>query len=172
VDLMGGGQEEHLLTNVSRALWRGTSLEPVEAVTQAVAEDIPVGPVVVVCLLRGGEPDRARDFARQHPFDLDHDTWLSPLVWACAAEAALELGDETTARRAYELLAPYAGRAATAGAHCAMGPVDAFLALAAATVGDGPRASAHADAALRLVEQWEIPLVGTWLRGRRLAHGF
>jgi hypothetical protein len=172
VDLMGSGPEEHLLTNVSRALWRGSSLELVPAVSQAVADGIPISPLVAVCMLRGGEVDRARDFARQHPFDLDHDTWLSPLVWACAAEAALELDDPTTARRVYELLAPYAGRAATAGAHCAMGPVDAFLALAAAATGDTPRASLHADAALQLVEDWELPLVEEWLRGRRLAHGF
>jgi hypothetical protein len=116
--------------------------------------------------------ERARSFAQQHPVDVEHDTWLSPLVWACAAEAALALGDGVLARRAYDLLSPYAGRVACAGAHCAMGPVDAFLALAAAATGDTAAAAGHADRALELTVDWEIPLVGRWLRGLREQHKF
>jgi hypothetical protein len=36
VDLMGGGESEHLLTAVSPARWRGTSLDVLDALTEAV----------------------------------------------------------------------------------------------------------------------------------------
>ena len=58
------------------------------------------------------------------------------LNWGSAAEAALGLGDQAAAAAAYAVLAPYAGRTVCAGSGNAMGPVDAFLAHAAAVVGD------------------------------------
>jgi DNA-binding SARP family transcriptional activator len=172
MDLMGNGADEHLLTLVSLGLWRGTSLDVVDGLAEAIAEGVQLGPLAVVCLLRAGEVDRARRFAEEHPFGLEDDTWMSPLLWACAAEASLGLGDVATGARAYELLAPYAGRVASAGAHCAMGPVDAFLALAAAAVGDTERATAHADRTEELCAAWEIPLAADWLRSQRQLHGF
>ena len=53
-----------------------------------------------------------------------------------------------------------------------MGPVDAFLALAAATVGDLDLAARHADDAERLMEEWQIPLAAQWLRDQRDRYGF
>jgi hypothetical protein len=172
MDLMGNTEGEHILTEVSLALWRGTSLEVVESLTEVVEGGLPLSALVITCLLRGGEAERAHRFAEQHPVDVEHDTWLSPLVWACAAEAALGLGDVGCGRRAYQLLSPYAGQVASAGAHLAMGPVDSFLALAAAAAGDAGSATVHADRALELVEEWGIPLVGEWLTGLRRQHGF
>jgi hypothetical protein len=172
MDLMGNTEGEHILTVVSLALWRGTTLEVVDDLAELVAAGLPLSALVVVCLLRGGDEERARAFARENPVDLEHDTWLSPLVWACAAEAALGVGDSALAARAYELLDPFAGRVACAGAHGAMGPVDGFLALAAAATGEDKQATAHADRALELVEEWSIPLAGRWLHGLRQQHGF
>jgi DNA-binding SARP family transcriptional activator/Mrp family chromosome partitioning ATPase len=172
LDLMGDEESEQLLTSVSLALWSGAGPDVVDGLAELVSQGLPMSPVAVVCLLRCGEVDRARGFAEAHPFDLDSDTWLSPLLWACAAEAALELGDASVARRAHDLLAPYAGRMVTAGAHCAMGPVDAFLALAAAALGETARATTHAERALELAGEWDLPLVGDWLRRLRAEHGF
>jgi hypothetical protein len=106
VDLMGGGESEHLLTAVSPARWRGTSLDVLDALTEAVSEGPPLSPVAVVCLLRAGEVQQARRFVDEHPFDLEDDTWLSPLLWTCAAEAALGLGDAVLGRRVHHLMTP------------------------------------------------------------------
>ncbi|QNN52053.1 BTAD domain-containing putative transcriptional regulator [Nocardioides mesophilus] len=172
MQLMGLVEGENLLTVVSLALWRGTPLAVVDELVAVVEAETLLGPLAVVCLLRGGEVDRARTMAEKHPFELDADTWASPLLWGCAAETALGLGDAVLGRRAYAALAPYAGRALTAGAHCALGPVDAFLALAAAAGGEGDAATRHADRAEQLVEQWQIPLAGDWLRELRGRHQF
>ena len=54
-----------------------------------------------------------------------------------------------------------------------MGPVDAFLALAAAASGAaGVLAAVHADDALDLCREWDVPLVAAWLQGQRDAFGF
>ncbi len=174
LELMGRGEKENLLTVVSLALWRGRPRTAVPALAEVVVAGLPVSPLAVVCLLRGGgDVDAARRFDEEHPYDLEeHETWLTPLMRCCAAEAALGLGDRARGRRCYELLAPYAGHAATAGAHCAMGPVDAFLALAAAAAGDRERAAGHADRAQELIEEWAIPLAGQWLAALRERHGF
>ena len=52
-----------------------------------------------------------------------------------------------------------------AGSGLTLGPVDAFLALAAAAAGDRDAAARHADAAAALMEHWDIPLCGTWFAG-------
>ena len=49
----------------------------------------------------------------------------------------------------------------------AMGPVDAYLALAAAGVGDPDLAARHGEDAQRLCEQWSIPVVARWLARHR-----
>ena len=110
--------------------------------------------------------------AAEHPVVLDEVDWFSLMNWACAAEAALGLGDTELAAAAYEKLAPYAGRVASAGSGNAMGPVDAFLAHAAAAVGDLDIATRHADDALRLMEEWKIPLAAQWLRDQRERFSF
>jgi hypothetical protein len=70
------------------------------------------------------------------------------------------------------VLEPYAGHSSGAGAHNASGPVDAFLACAAAATGSPDRAAVHADRAQQLIEQWQIPLVATWLKGLRERYRF
>jgi hypothetical protein len=53
-----------------------------------------------------------------------------------------------------------------------MGPVDAFLALAAAATGDLAAATEHADDAMRLCDKWGFVRVAAWLHGVRAEHGF
>ena len=94
------------------------------------------------------------------------------MVWCHAAEVALALGDADLAKASYARLEPIAGRSSSAGAHNAMGPVDGFLALAAAAAGDTARATEHAEDALRLRERWDVPLAADRLRAARARHGF
>jgi hypothetical protein len=104
--------------------------------------------------------------------DLGGDDWFAMLNWCSAAEAALWLDDHAMASAAYERLAPYAGRSACAGSGNAIGPVDIFLAQAAAAVGEKELAGRHADAAQELMEEWQLPLAEEWFRGQRERFSF
>ncbi|HET9859732.1 MAG TPA: BTAD domain-containing putative transcriptional regulator [Nocardioidaceae bacterium] len=140
------------------------------AMDQATA--LPTTATVLLFLLRAGMADEARAFYAGREIDLEADTWFSMLVWGASAEDSLHLGDRALAAAAYGRLAPFAGRACTAGSGVALGPVDAFLAMAAATTGDRGRAARHADEALALCEKWAIPLAAAWLRDQREAYSF
>lgn len=133
---------------------------------------LPITPVLVTLLLRAGLLEEARAHLADHPIDLDPDTWFSMVPWSLAGEIGLALGDKTLCRDAYDRLAPFAGRSCCAGSGVAMGPVDSFLALAAAGAGDPDLAARHADVALELCRAWEIPLAEQWLLGERDRYGF
>ena len=94
------------------------------------------------------------------------------LMWCHAAEVALHLGDVELAGRCYALLAPFAGRSCSVGSSMASGPVDAYLAMAAAATGETGIAARHADAAAALAEEWDIPLFGRWFAGVRETYAF
>ena len=81
-------------------------------------------------------------------------------------------GDRDLASRAYERLSPYPEHAVTGGSGLAMGPVQAFLALAAWTVGETDLAARHADRAEALCADWGIPLCGQWLQEQRQRYRF
>ena len=53
-----------------------------------------------------------------------------------------------------------------------MGPVDAYLAQAAAAVGEADLAARHAERALELCEEWQVPLAAQWLRDQRARYAF
>ncbi|MFN8192935.1 MAG: hypothetical protein U0R80_01465 [Nocardioidaceae bacterium] len=133
---------------------------------------LPATTTLTTYMLRAGQVDEARDYLAAHPADLDPVNWFSLLNWSCAAETAAGLEDRDLAARAYELLTPYAGLSACAGSGSVIGPVNAFLALAAATVGETGLAARHADDALLLMEKWRIPLAAQWLRDQRERLGF
>ena len=48
-----------------------------------------------------------------------------------------------------------------------VGPVDIFLAMAAHTTGETELATQHADRAVELCEQWDVPLATDWVRRER-----
>lgn len=58
------------------------------------------------------------------------------------------------------------------GISLAIGPVDGYLALAEATLGNSQEAARLADGALRQADEWDIPRYVDWLRERRTAMGF
>ncbi|WP_157581671.1 AfsR/SARP family transcriptional regulator [Phycicoccus sp. Soil803] len=158
---------------MSLRLWQGRSAEVAPILEQFAQHSVlPVTSTMLVFWLRAGEVDRATAYAASHPISLADDDWFSMLNWCAAAEVALGLDDHALASAAYDRLAPFAGHSCTAGSGNAMGPVDAFLALAAAAVGERELAGTHADRALELCEQWQIPLAAQWLRGERTRHSF
>jgi hypothetical protein len=153
---------------ITLRLWQGRSAEVAPTLEQfAEVSPLPVTSTVLLFWLRGGERERAVSCWRQHQVDLDGDDWFSMLNWCAAAEVGLWLDDHALASQAYERLAPYAGRSACAGSGNAIGPVDLFLAQAAAAVGERELAARHADAAQELLDAWQLPLAAEWFRAQR-----
>ncbi len=154
-------------------IWAGRADEVVDDLVRlASATAIPIASAVAVVMLRAGQEQRAREWLASHPIDLGGEDWYSLLNRGYAAEVAAWSGDPVLAAAAYAGLAPYAGWSCSAGSVNACGPVDAFLALAASATGDRDVAGRHAERALALVEDWEIPLVGQWLLDQRDRWGF
>ncbi len=76
------------------------------------------------------------------------------------------------AAETYSRMAPSADHVAAAGSGIALGPVSAFLALAAAATGEFATAARHADEALERCAGWGLGPVAAWLDGHRRAVGF
>ena len=157
---------------ITLRFWQGRLDEVIPLMATIDSGPLPTTSTMLAMLLRSGLEDAAREYAADHPVDLSGEDWFSMLSWGCAAEAALALGDRTLASAAYTRLAPYEGRVVSAGSGNALGPADAFLAQAAAAVGDLDLAARHADRALELMEAWQIPLAAQVLRGQRDRFGF
>jgi hypothetical protein len=132
----------------------------------------PVTATIVAALWRAGRTDEARAHRDAHDIRLDGEDTFSLLNWAMTGEVALHLEEPELGAAAYRLLAPYAGRSCSVGSGFASGPVDLYLACAAAAAGETARAAVHADDAAALCEKWEIPLVAQWLRDQRGRYAF
>ena len=132
-----------------------------------LADDPQFLGLAVLYTLRGGDAPAARALYAGRRLDLDASGWVSMLVWAAAAGISPWIPDRRLAADTYGRLAPYAGRSACVGSSMAMGPVDAYLALAAVAVGDTELAARHGDDALALMERWRIPLAAEWFREQR-----
>lgn len=157
---------------VSVYMWTGRNEELAGMMQLAEDEVLPMVAATTVTLDRAGRTDEAVEHARTHTVDLAQDNWFSMLNWCCAAEVALLTGDRELATATYDLLAPYAGRCACAGSGTTLGPVDLFLAQAAAAVGELDLARRHAHEGARLCEEWQVPLVTQWWRDQRDRFGF
>ncbi len=165
-DALGGAQMFLLL-------WQGRAREVVPGiVAMAERSALPLSSIVAMFMIRAGQVSQARAYLVDHPIDLSSDTWFSLFTWGASAEVAVALDDADLGAEAYARLAPFAGRACCANSAAAMGPVDAFLALAAAASGAAEVAGAHADDALTLCREWDVPMVAAWLRDHRDAHCF
>ena len=124
---------------------------------------LPVTTLVAMFFARAGRIDEARAHLAAHPVSFDHDDWFAHLTWGAGAEAALAVGDPNLAARAYEKLTPFAGRSCCAGSGMHIGPVDGFLALAAAATGETSLARCARGHRARAVRGVGCPA------GRRLA---
>jgi hypothetical protein len=154
-------------------VWQGRATEIADGLMAAEAQStLPMAAVVAMMLLRAGRDEAAEEYVASHPLDLSHDDWFAMLTWCAVAEVSARLGDRDVAVQAYARLAPYEGFSCCAGSGVALGPVDAFLALAAAGGGEKDVAARHADRALELCEEWQVPLAAQWLRDQRDRFGF
>jgi DNA-binding SARP family transcriptional activator len=157
---------------VTMAMWQGRTAEAAAGVAAVVDGPLPVDALLVHMLWRDGQEDEARAHYASHRIVLDDDDWFSMLNWCNAGAAALYVGDAELGARAYSLLASLTGRSCSAGSGNASGPVDGWLAMAAAAAGDLDLATRHADDAERLAEEWRIPLFTQWLREQRDRYHF
>jgi type II secretory pathway predicted ATPase ExeA len=157
---------------VAIALWQGRTDEAARGVHAVAEGPLPVGSLLVHLLWRNGQEDEARAYYAEHGVTLDDDDWFSVLNWCNAGATALYVEDPELGAQVYTLLAPMAGRSCSAGSGNASGPVDGYLAMAAAAAGETALATRHADDAERLAEQWRIPLFAQWLREQRDRFGF
>lgn len=165
------GEEARAAAVIAVRLWDGRPLDAVPALEE-LNEGYEMWTTLAVFLWRGGQQDRARAMHAEHRDNLDHGGHSAPLSWGHAAELALHLGDAELAGRCYDLLARCAGQSCGAGSNLASGPVDAYLAMAAAATGETDIATRHADTAAALAEEWDIPLFARWFAGIRETHGF
>ena len=157
---------------IALRLWQGRPLEMVPTLEAFDSTPYPFSASVAVYLWRAGEHDRARAYYAEHGAPLEHETEISLLAWCHAAELALYLGEPELAAGSYPHLAPYAGLTCCAGSALASGPVDAFLAMAAAATGETGIAARHADAAAALAATWDIPVFDEWFVGVRDRYAF
>jgi hypothetical protein len=154
------------------ALWSGRAAEAAAIVQSMEGGPFPITAAAVSCLWRSGQEEAARAHAAAYRIDLTREDWFSLLNWGMAADAALHLEDPELAADAYGRLVPFAGYCSSAGSGNHAGPVDLFLALAAAAQGDRELAARHAEDAERLCAEWQIPLAAQWLREQRDRYGF
>ncbi|SDR89389.1 Predicted ATPase [Friedmanniella luteola] len=155
------------------ALWRGQAgalLDRFQALDAVSPTDM--GTALLLLLLRSGRLDEAAALLDQRPVPLVDDDFAAPLDLAIGAEAALLLHRPALAAAVYPLMSGWAGRASSAGTGAPLGPVDAFLALAAAAVGETGLASAHADEAARLCQAWGLVPVAAWFAALRERFAF
>ncbi|MFC4784803.1 BTAD domain-containing putative transcriptional regulator [Nocardioides sp. MAHUQ-72] len=162
---------------LAQMLWQGRHEEMVEVLRSLEGTTfLPIATTIVALLCRAGRVEEAREHHRTHRAEvaraLESDFWFSALAWSMAAEGALRLGDRELGAAAYERLAGLAGRPCCAGSGSTLGPVDMFLAMAAAATGEAALATRHADRAEELCETWRIPLAAQWLRGERDRYSF
>jgi hypothetical protein len=155
------------------ALWRGRAGELLDRFL-AVDEVSPtdMGTTLLLLLLRTGRLDEAAAHLEQRPVPLVDDEFAVTLDLAIGAEAALLLHQPELAASVYALMSGWSGRAASAGTGAPLGPVDAFLSLAAAAVGETALASSHADEAARLCQEWGLVPVAAWFSALRERFGF
>ena len=154
-------------------LWNPDAELPSDEEVAAFVEEssIPIAPAAVLAL-RHGQRDVARFIYDTFGLDLDTNNWFSPFAWSLGAELGLELAEPELAASAYAKLAPYRGTCVAAGTSPAHGPVDAYLALAAAATGEMALASEHADHALELIAAWRLPRVEKWFLDLRDRYAF
>jgi hypothetical protein len=127
---------------------------------------------VYAALARTGRLDELRERMQRQPLVDHRENWNSTTTWCCAADAASVVADQKVAAWARSKLAPLSGRMGVAGISLAIGPVDGYLALAEATLGNRSEASRLAELAHEQAQEWELPRYVDWLRQRRTTLGF
>ncbi|WP_132153332.1 BTAD domain-containing putative transcriptional regulator [Kribbella antiqua] len=148
-------------------LWQGRIADMIPAFQALVGvSPMPFDLTIQWMLVRAGRLDEARALGTGY-LAPSTDDWVAMHHHCIAAEVAFALEQPEAGRALYQWLSPYAGRVCSAGFSVAIGPVDAFLALAARAAGERDIAARHAARALELCAEWKIPLVAQWMREQR-----
>jgi hypothetical protein len=153
-------------------LWQG---RPADAVPVLRALDTGVDdfvPTVAVYLWRAGLEPEARSYWATRGFDIPPDGEVEMHTVAHAAELALYLGLPEIGDVCHRRLAPYVGMVVSLGSSMALGPVEAYLAMAAAAAGERDTAGAQADRALERSREWGLDVFVSWFEGVRTTYGF
>lgn len=145
-------------TGMVRALLNGQYAELAGFMEAFVdASRVPAGAVGTLVALRAGEVALARRLHAAVGVDLRTRSFMALANSAMACEVALGLGDRPLALAAYGATLPYAGRMVSAGTATPIGPVDTYLALGAAGLGDRDGALRHFDRGLEQARAWRLP---------------
>ena len=158
---------------VGLAVWRGDLNDPDPVLADLLAHTGQVLPAVrLLVSLRTDDMEATRDFLKTSADRLVTDDFTSLFHHALAAEAAYVTGDAGLAADAYAGLVADAGHVASAGTGIPLGPVDAFLALAASTTGNRESAGRHAQDAVALMQAWGLTACTAWFRERQARGGW
>ena len=120
-------------------------------------------------LVRLGRLDDVRDLLARVSLSRLTDTWSSTWDAACHAEIAFALDEPGLAEPVTPVLRRLSGRLATAGVSIVAGPLDGYLALAEAALGNRPAATTAADRALEQARAWGMSAYVRWLLRHRAA---
>ncbi len=121
---------------------------------------------------RAGQLTEARAEIARRPVPPVPDLWHATMEAAERADIAACLGDPALARQAVDVLRQASSRMVVAGVSVGFGPVDGYLALALALLGDVDQARAAAARAEALATTWRLPAYLGWLAERRSSLGF
>ena len=153
---------------LSRIWDREALLGKVDELLAAFRDMFGTATVTHVMLARAGRVEEVRPLLARSPMPAETDLYWSTINdWVFESEAAVLAEDRALAMLALERLRPFAGRMSVAGASAVSGPVDGYLALLEAFVGDPAAASRSADAALATAQQWGFTAYVAWLRAWR-----
>ena len=157
---------------LSRIWDREALLGKVDELLAAFRDMFGTATVTHVMLARAGRVDEVRPLLARSPMPAEVDLyWSTVNDWVFETEAAVLAEDRALASLALEKLRPYAGRMSVAGASAVSGPVDGYLALVEAYVGDPAAATRSADAALTTAEEWGFSAYVAWLADWRARLG-
>jgi hypothetical protein len=152
------------------AMWRP---EMADQVAQGMFEfysanpsEIGQAPLLHVLALVGREDDVRAELATR-PLQPMIDNWYLTADAGVRGIVAALLGDVALARSVVGLLRPATGRMAVSGISVVSGPVDGYLALALAVVGERAEATALADRAEALATRWGMVAYLRWFAERR-----
>ncbi|SFB72278.1 Transcriptional regulatory protein, C terminal [Nocardioides terrae] len=153
-------------------LWQGRAAEVIPVLRGLDTDRGEWAPTIAVYHWRAGLYDEARWHHRQAGAPITEDTEVPLHTVAHAAELSLYLADADLAQRCARRLTNYSGMAVSLGSSMALGPVDLYLACAAAAAGDAEAAHRDADAALDRAREWGLDALIAWFEGVRSTYGF
>ena len=123
-------------------------------------------------LALAGMQDELRAELDRAPLRPLHDNWYLTTEAAVRSLVAGFTGDEDLARRSVDVLRPLSGRMAVSGISVVIGPVDGYVAIALATLGERAEAATFAARAEALATHWGMTAYLRWFAAERTRLGF